>query len=323
MTISPISGRQFSNSIAFAGSHTAELNGFVGGGQVGYNYQISPRWLVGFETDIQSSAVRGTDIFTDAFSAPFCVGITGPPIHCTTAPFNGTATTDYQAKIQWFGTVRGRLGVLVTDRVLVYGTGGLAYGRVKVAGSTNVDGLLQVGSILTPGTSAFAAERTNVGFAVGCGIEGKIFANWTWKLEYLHLDLGSLELGDHIPSDCRERRCYSCRRHYDDAYGIHRRHRARRTHLQICKVIGQKIQVSTCPVIRIRLNSEAVRRKSRALFQHHPPKSDIGERWVNSLRDIRLLRHDKVQPYPKSKSSRQEVDCQGGHVRSRRIFETA
>ncbi len=145
MTISPISGRQFSNSIAFAGSHTAELNGFVGGGQVGYNYQISPRWLVGFETDIQSSAVRGTDIFTDAFSAPFCVGITGPPIHCTTAPFNGTATTDYQAKIQWFGTVRGRLGALVTDRVLVYGTGGLAYGRVKVAGSNNVDGLLQVG----------------------------------------------------------------------------------------------------------------------------------------------------------------------------------
>ena len=193
MTVSPIGGRQFSNSIAFAGSHTAELNGFVGGSQVGYNYQISPRWLVGFETDIQSSAERGTDIFTDAFSAPFCVAITGPPIHCTTAPFNGTATTDYQAKIQWFGTIRGRLGALVTDRVLVYGTGGLAYGRVKVAGSTNVDGLLQVGSILTPGTSAFAAERTNVGFAVGGGIEGKIFANWTWKLEYLHLDLGSLD----------------------------------------------------------------------------------------------------------------------------------
>ena len=193
MTVSPISGRQFSNSIAFAGSHTAELNGFVGGGQIGYNYQISPRWVLGLEADIQGSAERGTDIFTDAFSAPFCVAITGPPIHCTTAPFNGTATTDYQAKIQWFGTVRGRLGALVTDRVLVYGTGGLAYGRVKVAGSTNVDGLLQVGSILTPGTSAFAAERTNVGFAVGGGIEGKIFANWTWKLEYLHLDLGSLD----------------------------------------------------------------------------------------------------------------------------------
>ena len=123
MTVSPIGGRQFSNSIAFAGSRTAELNGFVGGGQVGYNYQISPRWLVGFETDIQSSAERGTDIFTDAFSAPVCVAITGPPIQCTTAPFNGTATTDYQAKIQWFGTVRGRLGDLVTDRILVYGTG--------------------------------------------------------------------------------------------------------------------------------------------------------------------------------------------------------
>ncbi len=193
-TISPIAGRAFSNSIAFAGSHTAELNGFVGGGQLGYNYQIGPRWLVGFETDIQSSAQRGSDIFTDTFSAPFCVAITGPPVHCTTAPFDGTATTDYQAKILWFGTVRGRLGALLTDRVLVYATGGLAYGRVKVAGSTNVDGLLAVGApILRPGTSAFAAERTNVGFAVGGGIEGKIVANWTWKLEYLHVDLGSLD----------------------------------------------------------------------------------------------------------------------------------
>jgi outer membrane immunogenic protein len=193
MTISPLGGRPFPNSIAFAGSHTAELDGFVGGGQVGYNYQISPRWLVGFETDIQGSAERGTDIFTDAFSAPFCIAIAGPPIHCTTTPFNGTATTDYQAKILWFGTVRGRLGALVTDRVLVYATGGLAYGRVKVAGSTSVDGLLGGGSILQPGTSAFSAERTNVGFAVGGGIEGKIFANWTWKLEYLHLNLGSLD----------------------------------------------------------------------------------------------------------------------------------
>jgi outer membrane immunogenic protein len=194
MTISALGGRPFPNSIAFAGSHTAGLNGFVGGGQVGYNYQISRRWLVGIETDIQSSAERGADIFTDVFSAPFCIAIAGPPIHCTTAPFNGTATTDYQAKILWFGTVRGRLGALVTDRVLVYGTGGLAYGRVKVAGSTNVDGLLAVGfSILQPGTSAFAAERTNVGFAVGGGVESKIFANWTWKLEYLHLDLGSLD----------------------------------------------------------------------------------------------------------------------------------
>lgn len=183
---------RFTNTIAFAGSHTAELNGFIGGGQIGYNYQISRQWLVGLEADIQGSAQHGDRTFSDTFSAPFCVALAGPG-QCTRAPFDGTATTDYQAKILWFGTVRGRLGALVADRILVYGTGGLAYGKVKVSGSTNVDGLLLGGSIpiLLPGMTTFAAQRTNIGYAVGGGIEGKLSANWTWKLEYLHLDLGS------------------------------------------------------------------------------------------------------------------------------------
>jgi outer membrane immunogenic protein len=128
------------NSIAFAGSHTAGLNGFVGGGQIGYNYQISPKWLLGLEADIQGSAQRGTNTFTDAFLATVCTGFAAGPVCAVTTPFNGTANTVYQAKIGWFGMVRGRLGALITDHILVYGTGGLAYGNVKVSGSTNVDG---------------------------------------------------------------------------------------------------------------------------------------------------------------------------------------
>jgi outer membrane immunogenic protein len=41
------------NNVAFADSNTARLNGVIGGGQVGYNYQLSPKWVLGIEADIR------------------------------------------------------------------------------------------------------------------------------------------------------------------------------------------------------------------------------------------------------------------------------
>jgi outer membrane immunogenic protein len=190
------------NRVAFADSNTARLNGVVGGGQVGYNYQFSPRWVLGFEADIQGSGERGSNAFADPFSTTPCTfasSVGGPPTCLLTGTLNATAATAYDAKISWFGTVRGRLGFLVSDQVLLYGTGGLAYGRVELSGITNVSGSLVTnnpffGTVpLTPGATAFSESRTNVGFAVGGGIEGKFLywlpAGWTWKLEYHYVDL--------------------------------------------------------------------------------------------------------------------------------------
>jgi outer membrane immunogenic protein len=72
--------------------------------------------------------------------------------------------------------VRARAGILVTPRVLLYATGGLAYGEVN--------------SSETIGGSSFSASDTRVGYTVGGGIEGAIGGNWTAKLEYLYVDLG-------------------------------------------------------------------------------------------------------------------------------------
>jgi outer membrane immunogenic protein len=195
--------------VAFADSQTQRLNGIIGGGQIGYNYQFSPRWVLGFEADIQGSSERGSNTFLDPISTSVCVGETIVAGCVMRAALNGTAVTAYEAKIDWFGTVRGRLGVLITDQVLLYGTGGLAYGRVELSGNTNVNGTLTFPPasvqfpFSTPGATVFSESKTNVGFAVGGGIEGKcsywLPTGWTWKAEYLYVDLGSFDTVSPFP----------------------------------------------------------------------------------------------------------------------------
>ena len=169
-------------------SVSEKLDGIIGGGQIGYNWQVNRTWLLGFEADIQGSGERGNGSFVD----PYSVG-TDCDIYCSSV--SGTITT----AINWFGTVRGRVGVLTTPTMLLYVTGGLAYGRISASGRVTDAGCAGppaclVGNI-TPAVSwAFANSATNVGWTLGGGVEGVVSntANWTWKAEYLFLNLGSV-----------------------------------------------------------------------------------------------------------------------------------
>lgn len=130
--------------------------GFAGGGQIGYNYQFTPGsgFVVGVETDIQGAALAKAD-----------------------AAYLGT-TPYYSVRpnLDYFGTVRGRVGYAF-DRVLVYGTGGFAYGGGSAA-------------------SAAAAypyalpSTTRTGYAVGGGVEYALTAKLSAKVEALYLHLG-------------------------------------------------------------------------------------------------------------------------------------
>ena len=164
-------GLNGTGSFDFADANRTYLDGVIGGGQIGYNYQLSPDTVLGLEADIQGSGQRGSHTFFDPFSA-------------------GTAVTSYDAKINWFGTVRGRFGYFITPQLLYYATGGLAYGHVEVSGSTQVPASV----------SSFSASKTNAGFTIGGGIEGSVWlpANWTWKLEYLYLNLGTLDVATSL-----------------------------------------------------------------------------------------------------------------------------
>lgn len=183
---------------AYADSNKARLDGIVGGGQIGYNIQLNRNWLLGIETDLQASGERGTGAIADISTGVVCgFAPIGPNPSCTSPiPLTSTALTSYEARIDWFGTLRGRIGLLANDQFLIYGTGGLAYGNVSLSGTTNSNATFAiVYEPFTSSVSAFNASKTKIGYAVGAGAEGSIWlpAKWRWKVEYLYLDLGSLD----------------------------------------------------------------------------------------------------------------------------------
>ena len=149
---------------AFAVAGTANIDGAVAGGQIGYNWQTGA-WVFGLETDLQWTGQRG--------STSFCL-----TAGCPAGSF--VANADY--KLQWFGTARARAGWLVDPRVLLYVTGGAAYGQVKADYTGRRLGLPLGGS---------STSTTRLGWTVGGGIEGMLSENWTVKAEYLYVDLGT------------------------------------------------------------------------------------------------------------------------------------
>ena len=106
------------SSTSIAASDSVGPDGVIGGGQLGYNWQIDPNWLIGAEADIQGSGEKASGTRFD------------------TVDFEGV-TTNYETKIEWFGTVRGRFGYVFDRRMLLYATGGLAYGHVSISGTSN------------------------------------------------------------------------------------------------------------------------------------------------------------------------------------------
>lgn len=124
-------------------------NGFLGGIQAGYNWQFD-QMIVGLETDIQGAGLK-SDVEVS--------GLGGA-----------------EAKINWFGTTRARLGYTPVDRFMVYATGGVAYGKIKAS------------------YGDFSQSDTKVGYTVGAGAEYALTNNVTLKSEYLYTDLGKLKL---------------------------------------------------------------------------------------------------------------------------------
>jgi outer membrane immunogenic protein len=142
---------------AFGGSASQDLDGVVGGGQIGCNYQWT-NVVWGIEGDFQGTGQSQSDTFTS----------TG-------------VTVDNTNRVPWFGTIRGRLG-WASNNWLFYGTGGWGYGEFK--SETTFTGAL-VGTISTSRDHGF--------WVVGGGIENAFAPHWSWKVEYLYLSTGDID----------------------------------------------------------------------------------------------------------------------------------
>ena len=173
----------------FAMSDLAKPNGFIGGAQIGYNWQVSRDWVFGLEADWQGSGQKAA---SSRPSQSYILPGVGAPIAA------GTYQMTYDAKIDWFGTARARIGYAAWNRILLYATGGLGYAEVKVSGTATDSGNSAFGPYNT--TAAFGGSKVNAGWTVGGGIEAALAGNWTWKVEYLYLDLGTLDLTAPGPS---------------------------------------------------------------------------------------------------------------------------
>ncbi|MGD9543776.1 MAG: outer membrane protein [Methylocystis sp.] len=172
------------------------LTGVTGGGQVGYNYQFN-RWLVvGLEADIQAANIQSNTSGWGPGGTVSAFPIPGPVF---SSAYAGAGTVN--SYVDWWGTVRGRVGFTpLMPNLMFYATGGFAYGQVNTNfnyGSTRgVSGAVFGFFPYNITSGAFGRgtfDNIKYGWTVGGGFEYAplMFPNWSFKLEYDYVDLGS------------------------------------------------------------------------------------------------------------------------------------
>jgi outer membrane immunogenic protein len=168
--------------LGLVGNHSANSGGFIGGGQFGYNYQIGGAFVAGIEADIQGIAGSG-----GGGNYWRNVSVLGPNLF----NHNYLSGASVSRSVDYLGTVRGRIGYLVTPTLLIYGTGGLAYGGVNLRFNGAQLGYNHNPDYDTTGPGYNSFSQTQAGWTAGGGVEWMFMPNWSAKAEYLYYDLGS------------------------------------------------------------------------------------------------------------------------------------
>jgi outer membrane immunogenic protein len=146
----------WNNAGVSTGSFAA--SGGLAGGTAGLNYAGFGGFLVGVEGDLDWSGLKGSS------STAACVGL------------GAAAGTTCQTKSGWLSTARGRVGYAF-NHFLVFATGGAAVADFRAG--------------LNP-QATFISLGPQVGWTAGGGLEFALTENWTAKVEYLYVGLGTI-----------------------------------------------------------------------------------------------------------------------------------
>ena len=187
-----------SGPVATSGWGQNTQSGFIGGAQFGYNYQWSSNIVIGIETDIQGTIISGNTKTRGvaAFSQP------SDEVAGRSADSSAIGGSNINSGLDYLGTVRGRLGYLVTPTMLIYGTGGFTYGGAYANVKQSAVETLGYNPV------AFLPEQyTNqawmgggqqnqilTGWNAGGGVEWMFMPNWSLKAEALYWDLGRMNI---------------------------------------------------------------------------------------------------------------------------------
>jgi outer membrane immunogenic protein len=156
---------------AIPGAVSLRYNGFLGGAQVGYNWQTGS-WVYGLEADIDGSTAKSSA------AAVFAGGGGSVPI-----------TTAYSRDLDSLATIRGRVGFTVAPTFLVYATGGLAVGHTNTG--TSAVAPADSPPVESEPTTNITLSNIWGGWTAGGGVEWLFAPQWSVKAEYLYVDLGT------------------------------------------------------------------------------------------------------------------------------------
>ena len=164
---------------AAAGGSSSSIDAANGGGcyggvQVGYNYQVGS-WVWGIEADGSWGEIKSRTNLLQ------------------TEPGHIDTLAQFDQKLTSFGTVRGRLGYTwnwAATPTLWYVTGGWAWARNELS-TTAFDGV----------PNALTNSQTHSGWTVGTGLEVALAGNWSFKGEYLYMDLDNKNCATALITD--------------------------------------------------------------------------------------------------------------------------
>jgi outer membrane immunogenic protein len=188
----------------FGTEDRSKHDSLTGGVQFGYNYQAG-RFVFGLEADLSALNNKKSYLATSATDLI--------PYPETRPDYNYhlRETMETKETVDWLGTLRPRIGFTPTERLLVYGTGGLAFARVEGSGGYDWHEYgfwwgAPEGDHNFDRSGAFSGKDSSVrfGWTAGAGLEFAVTDRLTLKGEYLFVDLGSRTYNFINPDDATE-----------------------------------------------------------------------------------------------------------------------